>query len=239
MPVKAIRIIKQGTVSWEAFEEPETHVMAMKRLSGIGGGSTVTYVESDARILVDTGFDYENDRGEENVKRNKKALVHALKEFGLKPSDIDIVFITHWHYDHFGNLGAFRRSRVLASKPLEGFDVETVKDGDTIADGVKVMYTPGHMRDHASLLLNTEKLRYSTRGKHGGTIMGIGSVDVAIAGDAIVTPFYYILDKQWTYNPNFYSLEIGAESMRRLGREADYIVPGHGGIFKNVKKSSR
>ncbi len=238
MPVKAIKIVKQGTIGWEAFEEPETHVMAMKRLSGIGGGSTVTYVESDAKILVDTGFDYENNRGEDNVKRNKKALIHALKGFGLKPSDIDIVFITHWHYDHFGSLGAFRRSRILASEPREGFKVEPVKDGEAIADGVQVMYTPGHTKDHASLLLHTEKLRYSTRNERGGSIMGIGCVDVAIAGDAIPTPLYYMMDSQWTYNPAFYSREKGLESMRKLGEHADYIVPGHGSIFKNVLKEA-
>jgi len=236
MPVKAIKIVKQGTISWEAFEEPETHVMAMKRLSGIGGGSTVTYVESDARILVDTGFDYESNRSEDNVKQNKKALVHALKGFGLKPSDIDIVFITHWHYDHFGSLGAFKRSRILAVEPRDGFKVEPVKDGETIADGVTAMYTPGHTKDHASLLLRTEKLRYRTRNEHGGSIMGIGCVDVAIAGDAILTPFYYMMDNRWPYNPYFHSRDTGLESMKTLGEHADYIVPGHGSIFKNVKK---
>lgn len=239
MPVKTIKIVKQGTISWDAFEEPDSPIMAIKRLSGIGGGSTVTYVESDARILVDTGFDYESDRGEDNIKKNRKALVHDLKDFGLKPSDIDIVFITHWHNDHFGNLGVFKHSRIMASQPLEGFEVETVKDGEAIADGVRVVHTPGHTIDHASLMLRTEKMRYSTRDKHGGTIMGVGCVDIAIAGDAIVTPFYYMTDGQWTYNPDFFSREKGLESMRKLGEQADYIVPGHGSIFKNVKKGVR
>lgn len=239
MPVKAIKIIKQGTISWEAFEEPEMHVMAMKRLTGTGGGSTVTYIESDAKILVDTGFDCESDRSADNVKRNKKNLVHALKDVGLKPSDIDIVFITHWHYDHFGNLGAFKKSRILASRPLEGFKVEMVKDGEAIADGVHVVYTPGHTEEHASLLLQTEKLRYSMRNERGGgSIMGIGNVEVAVAGDAIIAPSYYMMDRLWDRNPNFYSAEKAIESVRKLEDKADYIVPGHGGIFKNVKKTS-
>jgi glyoxylase-like metal-dependent hydrolase (beta-lactamase superfamily II) len=239
MPVKAIRIIKQGTLSWEAFEEPETHVMAMKRLSGLGGGSTVTYIESDVKILVDTGFDYESDRSADNIKRNKKNLVHALKDMGLKPSDIDIVFITHWHYDHFGSLGAFKKSRILASQPLEGYKVATVKDGEAIADGVHVMYTPGHTQEHTSLLLKTEKLRYTMRNERGGgSIMGIGHVEVAVAGDAIIAPSYYMMDRLWDRNPNFYSSEKAMESVRKLEESADYIIPGHGNIFKNVKKVS-
>lgn len=239
MPVKTIKIIKEGTLSWEAFEAPETHIMAMKRLSGLGGGSTVTYVESDAKILVDTGYDYERDRSPENVRRNKRNLLHALKDAGLKPSDIDIVFVTHWHYDHFGSLNVFKRSRILASEPLEGYKVETVKDGQEIADGVRVLLTPGHTTEHASLLLKTEKLRYSMRSERGGgSIMGIGELEVVVAGDAIIAPSYYMMDRIWDYNPNFYSRDMGVESMRKLEAVADYIIPGHGNIFKNVKKES-
>ena len=157
MPVKSIKIIKRGTLTWEAFEEPEPHVMAMKRFSGAGDGSTVTYIETDKKILVDTGFENEANLSEENVEKNHKALVHALKEHDLKPKDIDMVFLTHLHRDHFGNVGVFKHCEIVTSEPaLELFpEARGVKDGETLADGVKVMYTPGHTAEHASLVLDT------------------------------------------------------------------------------------
>lgn len=239
MPVKSIKIIKQGTISWEAFEEPESHIMAMKRFAGAGDGSTVTYVETDKKIIVDTGFEQESDLSDENINKNGSALKRALKDFGIKPKDIDMVFITHLHRDHFGNLGVFKHSEIVASEPalklLPG--IRGAKDGEVLADGVRVMYTPGHTADHASLVLDTERLRYRKQtGAAGGSILGIGNVRIAVAGDAIVTPGHFIMDKAWAHNPDLYSMEQSIESMNKIIEVADFIVPGHGGIFKNVRK---
>jgi hypothetical protein len=44
----------------------------MKYLCGIGRNSTVTYVESNAKILVDTGFEFEMDLGCDMIAKNKK-----------------------------------------------------------------------------------------------------------------------------------------------------------------------
>lgn len=239
MPVKSIKIIKQGTISWEAFEEPESHIMALKRMAGVGGGSTVTYIESDKKIIVDTGFDFEVDMSEENTKKNQKGLTRALKDFDIKPKDIDIVFLTHLHRDHFGNLDIFKHSEIVASgaaaKTISG--IRGAADGEQLADGVRVMYTPGHTVEHASLMLQTDKLRYKMQTGTGGSILGIGTVKIAVAGDAVITAGHYMADSVWDHNPNFYSKEKGMESMRKIEQEADFIVPGHGGLFKNVRKS--
>jgi glyoxylase-like metal-dependent hydrolase (beta-lactamase superfamily II) len=239
MPVKSLKIIKQGTISWEAFEAPEPYVMAMKRLAGSGDGSTVTYIESDKKIIVDTGFEDESDLSDENIKRNESLLKRALKDFGIKPKDIDMVFITHLHRDHFGNLGIFKHSEIVASEPalklLPG--IRGAKDGAELADGVRVMYTPGHTADHASLVLDTERLRYRKQtSSGGGSILGIGNVRIVVAGDAIITPGHFIMDKSWEHNPDLFSAEQSVESMNKIIEVADFIVPGHGGIFKNVRK---
>jgi glyoxylase-like metal-dependent hydrolase (beta-lactamase superfamily II) len=239
MPVKLIKIIKNGNITVEAFEEPEPKTIALKNLCGIGGGSTVTYIESDAKIIVDTGFDFESNFSRENVERNRKVLIQHLRNFDLKPEDIDIVFITHWHLDHFGNLGIFGESEVMVAKEAVekyNLDFTGVKDGEKIADGVRVMHTPGHTSHHSSLLLETEKLRYSEMDKSGGRITGIGSVKVVVAGDAVVTPAYYLMGRIWSYNADFSSEEKAVESMRKIEKIADFIVPGHGGMFRVSKK---
>ena len=230
MPVRKIKIVKNGTLTVEAFEEPSLKDISLKNLCGIGGNSSVVFIESDAKILVDTGF--EEDL---SVEMNENLLINDLKRFGIKPEDIDAVFITHWHLDHFGNLPVFKESEILTSKTaVERFnlDYKGVKDGERIADGVRVMYTPGHTIDHASLLVRTENLRYSVRGAHGGRLIGIGEVNIAIAGDAVVSSSYYITGKVWKFNSDFYSEEEAIRSIKRLEEVADYIIPGHGGMFR-------
>ena len=102
-----LKIIKQGSINIEAFELAAMWTINLKDSCGVGSGSTVTYIKSgDVKILVDTGFDFENDVSRKNLERNKKVLIQALDNFGLSQEDINIVFITHWHRDHFGNLGS-------------------------------------------------------------------------------------------------------------------------------------
>lgn len=240
MPVKSFKIIKRGSIPFDAFEPVDSRAVALKQLSGLGGGSTVTYIESDARILVDTGFDCESELTDDNIKLNRKTLTHALKAFGLKPGDIDIVFISHWHVDHFGNYKMFKDSTIMTSEAAVKkcrIEVTGVKDGEQIADGVTVVHTPGHTVDHASLVFRTDRLRKSIpSGSGSGRIIGIGEVTVAVAGDAILTPCFYLSDQTWKYNKDFYSEEASINSVEKLVTQADYIIPGHGDMFHNAKK---
>ena len=239
MPVKSIKIIKSGSLLLDSFEKPQGNLIALKLLSGVGGGSTVTYIESDCNILVDTGFDYEIDESKQNRKKNLEDLTLALKRSNIKPEDIDLVFITHGHQDHYGNLELFPDAEVLSNIHLArkgSIECKGVKDGATIADGVHVIYTPGHTFDHASLLLQTEKMRYTVNMEGKGRVMGIGELKVAVAGDAVVSSGYYVAKKHWDYNEDFISPQMATESLDKLIKTSDYIIPGHGNIFYNFLK---
>lgn len=234
MHVKSLKIIKQGTLTFDAFEEPELSLIGLKKLAGVGGGSTVTYIESDKKILVDTGFDFEENPSKENIKQNNLKLTQLLDYFGLKPEEIDILFITHWHLDHFGNIDLFKNSGILTSSTAElPINAVGIPDGQYIADGVKVIHTPGHTEDHASLLVKTGKLQYSLSTGGGGRIYRIGQLNIAIAGDAVVSPFYYYSNRIYNHNQDFFSKEAGLKSVEKIKNGADFIIPGHGGIFRN------
>jgi glyoxylase-like metal-dependent hydrolase (beta-lactamase superfamily II) len=241
MAVRSFKIVRRGSIPFDAFEPVDSRAMAVKNLAGIGCGSTVTYIESDARILVDTGFEFDSEMTDENVKLNRKLLVRDLKAIGLKPSDIDILFITHWHIDHFGNYKLFKDSTIMTSKAAVDrvkIEVAGVKDGEQIADGVTVVHTPGHTPDHASLVFHTDRLRKSIQAGAAGRIVGIGEVTVAAAGDAILTPSFYMGDQVWTKNRDFSGEEAAKESVKKLVDRADYIIPGHGDMFHNIRKST-
>ncbi len=236
--VRGIKIVKNGTITVEALERPELSIMGLKKLCGIGGGSTVTLIESDIMILVDTGYDYETNMSEENVQRNRKNLIHALKNSGLKPDDIDIVFITHWHKDHFGNMKVFKNSEfVMSEQTINRFnlDFRGVKDNEKISDGVKVVYTPGHTEDHASLFIETNRLQYSEMMGSGGIITGLGKPNIVVGGDAVISSSYYITNKIWNHNADFFSEKSAMDSINKINEFADFIISGHGGILKTYR----
>ena len=90
-----------------------------------------------------------------------------------------------------------------------------LSDGNEIAENVFIMHTPGHTEDMISVRVNTDK----------------GSV--VIAGDAIPGKEYMNLEKQ--PNPMLMDVEEFNKSRNKILEVADYIVPGHGDIFKVEK----
>lgn len=104
-----------------------------------------------------------------------KTVPEQLAELGLKPEDIDIVGISHGHFDHTGQAAHFPNATLLIGKPdyesSAGKDdpfgpwraggksdsVKFVETGETdvFGDGsVKALSLPGHTPGHMALLVN-------------------------------------------------------------------------------------
>ena len=77
------------------------------------------------KILIDAGI------GDGNAGKGK--LIDSLKLYGLNPEDIDIICITHAHFDHVGGLvkdgkPVFTKAKLLFSKPeMATFSDEALK----------------------------------------------------------------------------------------------------------------
>jgi glyoxylase-like metal-dependent hydrolase (beta-lactamase superfamily II) len=185
---------------------------------GFLGLSSIVLIESDGnKILVDTGH---------HVTR--LMLLKALKERGLTPEDVDIVLLTHLHFDHVNNVDLFKRARILVSKAewvyaanphpddhfvpchirsiLSEMNLKLFDEPPEIASGVKVIATPGHTPGHCSVLVTTDT--------------GI----TAIAGDAIKYPKETLTQ---CCDLAFDTIENGTESIGKLMNVADHIIPGH------------
>jgi glyoxylase-like metal-dependent hydrolase (beta-lactamase superfamily II) len=104
-----------------------------------------------------------------------------------------------------------------AASRMFDHEVIGVPDGEEFLGGVRVVATPGHTRGHASLIVDE---------------------GIAVAGDAIVDYSFFRDDAVWSFNADFFGLDAGRESMRRLAERAKLVVPGHGGPFCPVPKSS-
>lgn len=162
--------------------------------------STVTLVQdSGMNIIVDPGS-----------LPGQEKLADALRKEGLGPGDIDVVFITHSHMDHYKSIGMFPKAKALDYWGWWEGDVCRKCEG-RVNENISVIRTPGHSYDSVTLLVKTDK----------GT--------VAICGDVIWKEDAPERDK--------YASDMDALKMsRKMVREAaDWIIPGHGGMFKSKK----
>ena len=123
-------------------------------------------------ILVDTGVGF-HDRLIKEWKVVNRHAADALAEHDLSPADVNIVINTHLHFDHCGQNAVFKHApfyiqraeleRARSDEPVkEWFDFAGARfeliDGDAeIADGVRVLATPGHTVGHQSVLVETGK----------------------------------------------------------------------------------
>jgi N-acyl homoserine lactone hydrolase len=135
--------------------------------------------ENGKNILVDTGFPEKfitNPPISDDVKvdvHQEDFIVKRLSEIGLKPTDIDLVVLSHLDYDHAGSLLEFAQAEVI----IQRLQYETAKaghprflstkdqwnnnsikfsliDGDQqIEAGIKLIESSGHVPGHQSILL--------------------------------------------------------------------------------------
>lgn len=150
--------------------------------------SSVTLVISgDKRIIIDTGL-----AGEEPV------LVGQLARRGLSPGDVDIVVNTHEHEDHRGCNHLFLEAEKISP--------ETAREGDSLGPGVRILETPGHIRECISVIICSQK------GK------------VIAAGDAIPLLGNYL---KWVPPRRNIDKELAMSSLSRIVNLADVVIPGH------------
>jgi glyoxylase-like metal-dependent hydrolase (beta-lactamase superfamily II) len=141
---------------------------------------------------------------------DQSILVDALKKGGLKIEDVNWVCITHSHLDHYRNIGMFPKAKAL--------DYWGIWEEDKFYDykekftpDMQIIKTPGHDYSCITLLVKTSK--------------GI----IAVAGDLFWEAY---APKQDPYASDKIKLE---ENRKKILELSDWIVPGHGKMFK-VKK---
>ena len=172
--------------------------------------STVALIESKGKLII-------SDPG-----CNREKLLEALNKEKLKPEDIDFIFLTHGHVDHSLLAGIFKNAKYVTFESLmydKDFQLEF--EEDILGPDTRVIKTPGHSAEHISLIVNTDKGKY------------------AIAGDV----FWWVdgeeqaidINKEDTAHPAELNVEELRKSRKELLEIADYIIPGHGAVFK-VKK---
>lgn len=168
--------------------------------------STVLVKDSGLKVLIDPGS-------------NKELLLEALERGGLKPEDIDIVFLTHYHLDHILNIRLFPEKDIYDGCTISRGDKIIEYSGNIPNTNIEVMPTPGHAHEHCSLLLKTQE----------GKVVVAGDVFWWADNEEHKTDRDSLLGHKDPYMKDERQL---LESRKKLLGIADYIIPGHGVMFK-------
>jgi glyoxylase-like metal-dependent hydrolase (beta-lactamase superfamily II) len=163
---------------------------------------------------------------------------------GLKPEQIDTVFLTNFRPAHRAGLPLFAHAQLLIHEveqeavsnhlkamieqaPEADLDRKVLQQElallrgltpapDRVADQLDLYPLPGYTPGTCGLLI---KLMTST---------------VVIAGDAVPTQDHFLAG---TVLPDSNDIEAAQESMREVYEIADLIVPGHDNVFVNPRGS--
>lgn len=172
----------------------------------LASSTTVLVQDSGKNVIVDPGV-------------NKKLLLKKLKEEKLTPENINLVFLTHYHVDHALLAAIFDKAVVVDGDTIYQEDRETEYEGKIPGTNLRPIRTPGHAHEHAALLVPTQK------GK------------VVIAGGV-----FWWLDREKQEvdinkeDPFTKDRKALLKSRKKVLEIADWIIPGHGKMFKNPKR---
>jgi glyoxylase-like metal-dependent hydrolase (beta-lactamase superfamily II) len=185
-------------------------------------------------VVVDTGFDRVAA-----AYRGRTCLidpVQALQLAGVDAESVELLVLTHLHYDHIGNVSRFPRASLLVhSREIEhqlegprehdplveagelevieqarsaGRVIEASKDGE-VAPGVLALWTGGH-----------------TPGQMIIVVRG-GDRPIVLASDALHLHEEFEQGRLFTPLSDAVELRAAHELLRELARRGARIVPGH------------
>ena len=147
---------------------------------------------------------------------SQSILIDALAREGLTVDDVNYVCITHSHIDHYRNIGMFPDAKAIEYYGL--WDKTTFGTwSENFSPNIKILHTPGHDYTCITLFVTTSD--------------GV----VAICGDVYWRENYPRDPKDDVFASNPEKLK---ESRLMILKKADWVIPGHGSMYKNNKSLS-
>jgi glyoxylase-like metal-dependent hydrolase (beta-lactamase superfamily II) len=190
------------------------------------------YLEGERKILVDTGGNPPDDpfgqKAQPYTRAREQELPNALRAAGVAPADIEIVILTHLHWDHAANNHLLPNARFYcqraecdfirnpAPEASMGYEFARARatsyepiDGDArLFDGISVLLTPGHTKGGQCVVVDTAE------------------------GKAVLTGDLVTLRESYRMNPPMpnglcIDREAMLKSLQKVKAVSDRIFPGH------------
>ncbi|MDR1701617.1 MAG: MBL fold metallo-hydrolase [Sporomusaceae bacterium] len=195
-----------------------TKVFPGKSSAGALGLSSCALIRGGEKmVLFDTG-----------AHGAMPVLLNAFQTLAFNPEDVEVLFLSHLHYDHLNNAAIFPNATIITNKtelkyasevcdlwtPLESIlylkeqrKLQFVEDGEEFLPGMRAIFTPGHTPGHMSLALND------------------GDEVIVLAGDSVKNRSELKLEQADS------SVDTAAStaSIKRIKKMASKVLPGHDG----------
>ncbi len=186
-------------------------------------------VEGKGPMLFDTaGF---NER---------YVILEKLASFGVRPDDIESVFLSHFHFDHAVNFGMFPNAAFYLHEkeaqyvsafgqedlavPYEMFPaladsgrLSLLSGNDGVVEGIRWIHTPGHTPGLYSLFLPYEGERWVLASDAVKNKAELATGHVAMSRDPASS----------------------YQSIETIRTWADVVVPGHDGLLRIIRDQGK
>ena len=149
---------------------------------------------------------------------------------GLKPDNINFVFISHSHGDHFVGIEIFKKAAwLMGASELEIMEMSDnahtrkfaqrfipVHENEAVLPvGIEFLSLPGHTLGTMGILFDSRDGR------------------VCVCGDAVMTRDFFDNNQGYYNSADF---EKSASSIQKLSELCDIVVPGHDNYFLTGRK---
>ncbi|MCB0997315.1 MAG: MBL fold metallo-hydrolase [Acidimicrobiales bacterium] len=149
---------------------PDSHPRASERTCQI---YSYAIEHPDGVIVIDTGPRAGHPIIDDLYAPDVISIIDALNTVGIDERDIAAVFNTHLHFDHCGQNHLLDHAPVWITEAeldvstsefytvpewatIEPDRLRLAADGETIADGITILHTPGHTPGHLSITAHTD-----------------------------------------------------------------------------------
>lgn len=171
---------------------------------------TTLYLESSGiKIIADPGT-------------SRKKLTSSLKKEKISIGELNYVFLSHYHPDHFLNLSMFPNIPVIDGTTIWDGDKETPNTTGKIPNtDIEILPLPGHTQENCALVFESKEF--------GRTIF---CPDIFWWEDEKqkVDDYQELVNR---IDPFAVSMKDLISSRKKVLEIADYIIPGHGKVFVN------
>lgn len=182
----------------------------------INMSSTITLIQDMGKnILVDTGMPSIDVLGK---KSTRIEILRKLNELLLSPNDIHYVIITSSQIDHIGNLNEFGNAIIFQNNFIfdqkkGAFTIMNIKNNDyLITPNVRI--TKGYGENINVIVKSCKNFKEI----------------VSITGDHFINEYDIFNPNLW--KPFSSNVEVQEYFRKKILCSTDWIVPGHGNIFK-------
>ena len=193
--------------------------------------ATTTLIRTKSRhILVDPGLP------------TPAVAAHLFERTGLRPEQIDTVFLTNFRPAHRAGLGILSRARILIHEfeqqaahqhldsllhqaPSEDIDRKLIEQELRLLDRLQTA------EDQLEESVDLFPLFGYTPGS-SGLLLSQPTATILIAGDAVPTQEHFLAGQVL---PDSYDIRAAQQSLQEVYEIADLIVPGHDNLFLNPR----